>query len=132
MRRPHRKNAVVIALYINGALLLAVLVALITGARTPSMLPEAFAAPPAPLPSAGGSGMYLMPAQFTPNSWGCYLMDVDAQTLCAYKWFDGERKLRLVAARHFRHDRRLHDFNTDQPTPDGVEKLLELERSGRR
>ena len=73
-----------------------------------------------------------MPGQFTANTWGCYVMDVDAQTLAAYKWFEGDKNLRLVAARSFRNDRRLHDFNTDSPTPAEVAKLLELEDAGRR
>jgi hypothetical protein len=131
MRKPHRKNAVVVALYVNATLLLAVLVALLSGARIPSVLSEAYGAAPAPMPIAGGSGIYLMPAQFTASNFGCYVMDVDAQTLCAYQWFP-TGKLRLVAARNFRHDRRLHDFNTDHPTPAEVEKLVELEKSGRR
>ena len=120
------------ALYLNAALLLALVVALLSGARVPAMLPEAFAAPPAPQPIAGGSGIYLMPGQFSVNTWGCYVMDVDAQTLCAYQYFPGEKKLRLVAARNFRNDRRLHDFNTDNPTPAEVARLLELEKAGRR
>ena len=132
MRRPRRNHALVVVLYINAALLLAVLVALVTGSRMPSVLPEAYAAPLAPQPIAGGSGVYLMPAQFSERNWGCYLMDVDAQTLAAYQWEAGSKKLRLVAARNFRHDRRLHDFNTDNPTPAEVEKLLALEKSGRR
>lgn len=132
MRKPRRTNALVVALYVNAALLLAVLVALVTGSRMPSVLPEAFAAPMSPQPIAGGSGMYVMPAQFSDRNWGCYVMDVDAQTLIAYQWFPGDKKLRLVAARNFRNDRKLHDFNTDSPTPAEVEKLLELEKSGRR
>jgi hypothetical protein len=132
MRQPRRNNAIVVALYVNAALLLAVLVALVTGSRVPSVLPEAYAAAPAPQPIAGGGGMYVMPAQFSDRNWGCYVMDVDAQTLIAYQWFPGEKKLRLVAARNFRHDRRLHDFNTDSPTPADVAKLLEMEKAGRR
>jgi len=73
-----------------------------------------------------------MPAQFTGTTWGCYVMDVEAQTLCAYQWFNGDKKLRLVAARDFHNDRQLHDFNTDTPTPAEVAKLLELEKTGRR
>ena len=128
MQRPRRQNAVVVALYINASLLLAVLVALLSGARMPSMLSEAYAAPPAPQPIAGGSGMYLMPAQFADKNWGCYLMDVDAQTLCAYQWFPGDKKLRLVAARDFHNDRRLQNFNTDNPTPADVAQLLEIQK----
>jgi hypothetical protein len=135
MRRPRRNNGLVIALYVNAALLLAILVAVIcggNGARFPSILPAAFAAPPVPQPIAGGGGLYLMPAQFTPNQWGCYVMDVDAQTLAVYRWFDGDKQLRLVAARGFRNDRKLQTFNTDQPTPDEVSKRLKLEEAGRR
>src|SRR5687768_7914684 len=133
MRRPRRHQALVLALCANAILLLMILVALLAGGgRMPSVLPEAFAAPLAPQPIAGGSGVYLMPAQFADKNWGCYVMDVDAQTLCAYQYFPGDKKLRLVAARNFRHDRRLHDFNTDNPTPAEVAKLLEMEASGRR
>jgi hypothetical protein len=133
MRRPRRNQALVLALCSNAILLLMILVALLAGGgRMPSVLPEAFAAPLAPQPIAGGSGVYLMPAQFADKNWGCYVMDVDAQTLCAYQYFPGDKKLRLVAARNFRHDRRLHDFNTDNPSPAEVEKLLALEQSGRR
>ena len=131
MRRPHRNRALVVALYLNATLLLAILVALLAGARTPSFLAEAYGAPLAPQPIAGGGGIYVMPAQFSLNQWGCYVMDVDAQTLCAYQWFS-DKKLRLVAARSFKHDRQLHDFNTDNPTPAEVAKLIELEKTGRR
>src|SRR5688572_23078961 len=110
MRRPRRNHTLVVALYMNAALLLAILVALLSGGRMPSLLPAAYAAPGSPQPIAGGSGIYLMPGQFTSNTWGCYVMDVDAQTLAAYKWFEGDKNLRLVAARSFRNDRRLHDF----------------------
>src|SRR4051794_16418010 len=135
MRRPRRNNGLVIALYVNAALLLAILVAVMSGgngSRFPSVLPAAYAAAPAPQPIAGGGGLYLMPAQFAGNQWGCYIMDVDAQTLAAYRWFDGDKKLRLVAARSFRNDRKLENFNTDNPMPDEVAKLLKLQEAGRR
>ena len=131
MRKAPRNHSLVVVLYLNAALLLAILAALLAGARTPSFLADAYAAPPAPQPIAGGGGIYVMPAQFSPSQWGCYVMDVEAQTLCAYQWFP-EKKLRLVAARSFKHDRQLHDFNTDNPTPADVAKLIELEKAGRR
>jgi hypothetical protein len=131
MRKPRRPNTVAVALYFNAVLLFGVLVALLSGGRVPSLLPEAHAAPVAQ-PIAGGSGIYLMPGQMSLNTWGCYVMDVDAQTLCAYQYFPGANKLRLVAARNFRNDRRLQDFNTDHPSPAEVAKLLELEAAGRR
>lgn len=132
MRQPRRNQALVVALYVNAVLLFGVLVALLSGGRLPSVLPEAYAAAASPQPIAGGSGIYLMPGQFTSNLWGCYVMDVDAQTLCAYQYFQGEKKLRLVAARSFANDRRLQNFNTDSPTPAEVANLLAFEKSGRR
>ena len=133
MRTPRRNPSLVVALYVNAALLLAILVALLSGGgRMPSILSDAYAAPLAPQPIAGGSGIYLMPAQFTEKNWGCYIMDVDAQTLCAYQYFGGTNKLRLVAARNFKNDRRLGNFNTDNPTPAEVGDLIEMEKAGRR
>ncbi len=132
MRRPRRKNPIVVALYVNAALLLAVLVAVLGGGRTPSFLSDVYAAPAGAQPIAGAGNIYLMPAQFVGNQWGCYVMDVENQRLCAYQWFAGEKKLRLVAARNFANDLKLGNFNTDHPMPDEVANLLELERSGRR
>ena len=129
MRRPRRKGPVFYALCANAALLLAILLALV-GRGNASFIPSAMAAG-AVQPIAGGGGIFLMPGQFSTSTWGCYVMDVDAQTLCAYQWF-ADKKLRLVAARSFKHDRQLHDFNTDNPTPADVAKLIELERTGRR
>ncbi len=80
-----------------------------------------------PQPIAGGAGLFLMPAQFASNKWGCYVMDVDAQTLVAYEYNPSDRSLRLVAARSFVFDRQLRDYNTF-PAPRDVQKLLELER----
>src|SRR5438477_543231 len=78
----------------------------------PMLMPQAFGQASGQMPAiAGGAGLFVTPAQFSTNTWGCYVMDVDQQTLCAYQYFPGERKLRLVAARNFRYDRRLGQFN---------------------
>jgi hypothetical protein len=76
--------------------------------------------------------MFLMPAQFAINAWGCYIMDVDQQTLSAYEYFPSEHQLRLVASRDIRFDRRLKNFNTDNPTPREVERMLEKEADNAR
>jgi hypothetical protein len=132
MKSPRRNRSLVVALYVNASLLLALLAAVLAGGRIPSVLPEAYAAPAAPQPIAGGGGLYLMPAQFALNAWGCYVMDTDSQTLSAYVYFPGEKKLRLAASRLIRNDRKLQRFNSDNPTPDEVAGLLELEKAGRR
>lgn len=128
MTEPRRNRAIARALYVNAALLGAVLLVLVSRSESPGLLPVA-AAQQAPI--AGGAGVFVVPAQFTERTWGCYLMDVDAQTLCAYQFFPGEKELRLVAARDFRHDRYLSNFNT-LPAPLEVRELVEKEREAAR
>lgn len=122
---PHR--AIVIALAVNAALLSGILLVLVARqagpARGLSIESAALAAQPNPQPIAGGGGIYLMPAQFGQNRWGCLVMDIDAQTLCAYEFLTGKKMLELVAARNFRFDRRLENFNTNPP-PAEVLQLL--------
>lgn len=77
-------------------------------------------------PIAGGAGVFVMPAQLAPNAWGCYLLDVDAQTLAVYHYLPDKLQLRLLAARNFRYDRRLGNLNTSPP-PGEVRELLERE-----
>ncbi len=70
-------------------------------------------------PIAGGSsGLFVMPGQLSPNTWGCYLMDTDHQTLSVYQYSPSEPVLRLVAARSFKYDRLLGNFNTAPPPHD--------------
>jgi len=131
-RTRRRRNAVAVALYVNAALVLAVLVALLSrgGGPSISVLPRAFGAEGAQ-PIAGGGSLYLMPGQMSLNKFGCYVMDTDAQTLCVYRFDGAASKLKLMAARNFRHDRRLGHVNTE-PDPKEVEVMVETERGGRK
>ena len=56
-------------------------------------------------------------------------MDTDAQTLCVYRFDGAASTLKLIAARNFRHDRRLGHLNT-VPDPKEVEVMVETERAG--
>jgi len=117
-----RNQPLIIALYVNAALLLAVLVAVLSRGGT-----TVLAAPPSPQPIAGGANLYLMPAQFTANKWGCYVLDIDAQVLLAYYYAprnDGT-DLQLVAARKITYDRRLTNFNSTNPNWMEVKKWVE-------
>ena len=130
MRRSRRNQPLLIALYLNAALLLAVLVALL--ARGNSGLSSTAYGALSPQPIAGGASLYLMPAQFTQNSWGCYILDIDTQTLCAYRYHptnDGS-DLQLVAARKVTYDRKLTHFNSDRPSPEEVKQLVENAAAG--
>jgi hypothetical protein len=119
---------ITVGLYANAIALGMIALALWGRADTPSLLPAALAQQ-VPQPIAGGGGLFLMPAQMSPSTWGCYVMDVDAQTLVAYQYYPGDRKLRLMAARNFSFDRFLKEFNTDDPTPADVKNLVEKERN---
>lgn len=127
MIRPRRRRnrSLTIALWANAALL-AILVIAVIG-RGNLLGSSATAAPVLP-PIAGGGGRFLMPAQFSISTWGCYVMDIDKETLCAYQFYPSEKQLRLVAARDFGNDLNLRDFNTT-PHPDEIQKLIEMEKN---
>ena len=73
--------------------------------------------------------MYVMPAQFLNSIWGCYVLDSDNQTLCAYAFYGSNAKpeMRLIAARNIRWDRKLNNFNTG-PDPIDIAKLLDVQQ----
>lgn len=121
MKRPRRNRPLLYALYANAVLLLAILVALLTRG---SLLPAANGAA-LPQPIAGNGNLYLMPAQLLNNVWGCYVMDVENQTLCAYSY--NGNQLRLVAARGIRYDHELEDYNTSLP-PDEIRRMVQKQK----
>ncbi|SRR5690554_6297222 len=121
------RNPVATALYVNAALIAVLIVVLLGRGSGSSLLPTL----PAALAQhqgniAGGAGIYIMPGQFSTNAWGCYLLDVDQQTLCLYQYMPGDKNLRLVSARNFQYDRRLKMYNTD-PDPQVIRELIEKE-----
>ena len=129
MSKPRRLNATAVALYVNAGVLLAILLVMVSrngSGSFPQVLPMAYGQNQPPI--AGGAGVFVMPAQFAVNSWGCYLLDVDSQTIVAYQYFPGEKQLRLTAARNYNYDRRLRNFNTGAPSPAEVQQLIEKER----
>jgi len=127
MKRPRRRQPLVVALYLNALLLAGLILVVLTRSDAPHLITPAFGQTQAPI--AGGAGLFLMPAQFSSTTWGCYVMDVDAQTLCAYQFLPGEKNLRFVAARNFKFDRQLRNFNTE-PSPIEVKDLVEKEQAG--
>ena len=132
MRSSQPRNPVVTALYVNAGILLAILMVLVSrsGTAEPTFLPAAYGQLQSPI-AGGSSGVFVMPAQFHSEVWGCYLLDVDAQTLCTYEYDSGERQLRLTSARNFRYDRLLKDFATS-PAPWEVQQMVEQEEQAER
>jgi hypothetical protein len=131
MTEARRRNPVAIALYVNAAILLVILGVLLARDHSPPILTsaalaQAQAAQPA---IAGGAGVFIAPAQFSSNIWGVYLLDVDQQTICAYSVSGNPPQLRLMAARNFRYDRRLGNYNIAGPSALEVKELLEKEQA---
>ena len=87
---------------------------------------------PNPQAMLGARGLYMMPAQLGPSSYGAYLMDVDSGTLVVYQiGLDANNlphRLHLLASRSFRNDRFLEDWNTDTPNPTDVQALVAQQR----
>jgi len=133
MMRPRPSRSFVYALYANAALLAAILLVLLSRGSGSGVVPSAYGAVPSPVNIAGSNGVYVMPAQFLSNLWGCYIVDNDNQTLCAYAYYGGNAKpeLRLMAARNIRWDRKINSFNTG-PDPDDIRKELEVQQEPRR
>lgn len=113
-------HALTIALYINAAILAGILVMIISRGDAPT----GSAAWGQDRPDVGGgAGVYVMPAQFSGNTWGCYVLDVPARTLCAYQYIPGDQQLHFIAARDFRQDLQLADYNT-APSPQDIADLV--------
>jgi hypothetical protein len=128
MEQVRAKNPVVLALYVNAALLLLILLMLCRRADAPGLTPATASAQQIPPRVGGGpTGVFVMPAQFNSELWGCYLLDVDAQTLCSYEYDPGTRELKLISARDFRYDCQLKNFATI-PAPWEVQQMVEQER----
>jgi hypothetical protein len=106
-----QRSPVVYALYVNAALLLAILAVLLSRGRAALISPaNAQSVPETPI--AGGNGIFVMPCQLHPEVWGCYLLDTQRQTLSVYEYRAGEKALILSAARNFRFDLDLKNYNT--------------------
>jgi hypothetical protein len=76
----------------------------------------------------GARGLYMMPAQLGPTTFGLYLMDVDSSTICVYKALPDNNHFRLMAARSFKYDRFLEDFNNETLRPKEVQKIVEAQQ----
>lgn len=64
----------------------------------------------------GGTDRVLaFTGQIDRDAWGLFLVDPLERTVCVYQVesVSGARRLRLLAARSYEHDRFLRDFNTD-------------------
>ena len=85
-------------------------------------------AQPNPAAPLGARGILMMPAQLGPDTFGLYLLDLDAGNIVVYKALPNKDRFHLMAARNFRNDRLLEDFNNDSLTPKEVQKLIQQQK----
>ena len=127
MEQVRAKNPVVFALYLNAALLLLIVLMLARRAGAPDLAPASAFAQQAPSRAGGSSGIYVMPAQFYSDQYGCYVLNADDQILCTYLFDNGVRQLKLVSARDLKYDIQLKNFATS-PAPWDVQQMIQQEQ----
>ena len=73
-------------------------------------------------------GILVIPVQIERDSYGLAMVDTVSQTLWIYELNSrgpAHNRLRLLAARSWRYDRLLQQYNTAEPKPEQVKMLLE-------
>ena len=80
-------------------------------------------------PQAGAdSGILVIPVQIERDKFGLAMVDTVGQTLWIYELSNrgpAYSRLKLLAARSWKYDRLLQQYNTDEPKPEQVKMLLE-------
>lgn len=82
----------------------------------------------AELQAGTDGGILVVPIQIERDSYGLAMVDTVGQTLWIYELNNrrpAHNRLRLLAARSWRYDRLLQQYNTAEPKPEQVKMLLE-------
>jgi hypothetical protein len=111
-------------LWIIAILLAVIATALLTRGSASSWVSPAFG----DSPMVGARGVFAFTGQLDKNSYGLFMVDVDNRTVWCYQYLPSTRKMRLVAARSFSHDRYLEDHNFEGPTIEVVKQMLGEQR----
>jgi hypothetical protein len=82
-------------------------------------------------PMLGARGVYALPIQLTPKTYGICMIDVDAGTAWFYEYNPLSHKLRLASARSWIFDRYLEEYNVEGLAPNEVGELVSKQRSQR-
>ncbi len=81
--------------------------------------------------SAGAHGVFAFSGQVSKNAYGVFMVDVDAGTIWCYRFDQGGDKLKLVAGRDWRFDRKLENWGTEPPT-DVIQQILNEQLAAKR
>jgi hypothetical protein len=82
----------------------------------------------AELENAAEDRILVIPVQIERDSYGLAMVDTVGQTLWVYELNSrgpAHNRLRLLAARSWRYDRLLQQYNTSEPKPEQIKMLLE-------
>lgn len=86
------------------------------------------------LQTGGNSNILVVPIQIERDKYGLAMVDTVGQTLWIYELNNvgpTHSRLRLLAARSWQYDRMLKQYNTAEPKPEQVKRLLEEEQLGK-
>ena len=78
--------------------------------------------------SPGAGNLMALTVQIYPGSEAIVLIDKDRQTLCLYQYrpdVPPHEGFALLAARNFRNDFELEDFNNAEPTPATIRNMID-------
>ncbi|MCC7292632.1 MAG: hypothetical protein IT449_11285 [Phycisphaerales bacterium] len=82
-----------------------------------------------PLTGGGSRGVFAFSGQLASGAFGVYMVDVDSMTIWCYEYQKERGCMRLAAARSWKYDRYLEQFNVCDITPADVERLIEDQRA---
>ncbi len=81
-----------------------------------------------PMANNDAGKIVVVPIQLGRNSYGIAMVDRTEERIWIYEVVSRggtHNRLRLLAARNFKYDRLLDDYNTGEPKPEQVKKILE-------
>jgi hypothetical protein len=85
-----------------------------------------------PVTHSGARGIFAFTGQLSKTSYGVFMVDVDTSTMWCYEVDPDKPMLKFVAARSWKFDRYLEDFNVDpQTAPAVIEDMVEQQRQRR-
>ena len=112
-------------LWVIATALVVIAVSLVVRSDGPGLVPPALGQA---VMSGGARGVFAFSGQLSKNTYGVYVVDVDAMTLWTYEYLPHKGCLRLAAARTWRYDRYLENHNICDLPPDVVEQMVEEQR----
>lgn len=84
-----------------------------------------------PVTSGGSRGVFAFSGQLSKGTFGVYMVDVDTMTTWVYEYLPQKGCMRLAAARTWRYDRYLENYDVCGLPPGDVEEMVEQQRQYR-